>query len=128
MSQLAFRSGSLSEYFAGVGVKSVTGTEVDPSVSRGHEFQGVDTFRAFLGTPAKKVSVPIKWIWLSDDEAPLMLPLTGTWYDSRRGKSHRGAEYRLYYPAAAEDVVYRSRARDTLFLCMLKDGSLLALL
>jgi hypothetical protein len=122
------QAGSLSEYFAGVGVKTVTGTEVDPQVSRGHEFQGVDTFRAFVGTPAEKTRVPVKWVWLSDDEPPLVLSLDGTWYDSRRGKSHRGAEYRLYYPAAAEDVVYRARQGDTLFLCMTREGQLLALL
>jgi hypothetical protein len=121
-------AGSLSQYFTGVGVKAVTGTEVDPAVSRGHELQGVDDFRAFLGTPAEKVQIPVKWVWLTDDEPPLVLPLTGTWYDSRRGKSHRGPEFRLYYPAAAEDVVYRSRAGDTLFLCMPHEGDLLALL
>lgn len=122
------KSGSLSQYFAGIGVKSVTGTEVDPHVSRGHEFQGVDSFRAFLGTPADKTIVPVKWVWLSDDEPPLVVPVTATWYDSRRGKGHRGPEYRLYYPSTAEDVVYRSRPDDTLFLCMTHDGSLLALL
>lgn len=103
------QSGSLSHYFAGVGVKTVTGTEVDPEVSRSHEFQGVDSFRAFLGLPADKVRVPVKWVWLSDEEPPLVLAGEGTWYDSRRGKSHRGAEYRLYYPTAAEDVVHRAR-------------------
>lgn len=122
------KSGSLSQYFAGVAVKSVTATEVDAEVSRGHEFQGVDSFRAFLGMPAEKVKVPVKYVWLSDEEAPLVLPLSGTWYDSRRGKGNRGPEYRLYYPAAAEDVVYRAKPGDTLFLCMARDGSLLALL
>ena len=122
------QSGSLSQYFKGVGAKSVTGTEVDPAVSRGHEFQGVDSFRAFLGTPADKTRVPVKWVWLSDEEAPLMLSGEGTWYDSRRGKSHRGAEYRLYYPASAEEVVYRARDGDTLFLGQTRDDQLLALL
>ena len=122
------QAGSLSEYFAGVGVKAVTGTEVDPSISRGHEFQGVDTFRAFLGTPSEKTPVPVKWVWLSDEEAPLVLPLNGTWYDSRRGKGHRGPEYRLYYPAGAGEVVFRARAGDTLFLCQTREGGLLALL
>jgi hypothetical protein len=121
-------AGSLSQYFAGVGVKIVTGTEVDPRVSRGHEFQGVDSFRAFLGLPADKVRVPVKWVWLSDEEPPLVLAEEGTWYDSRRGKSHRGAEYRLYYPTAAEDVVHRARDGDTLFLCMTRGEELLALL
>lgn len=122
------QAGSLSQYFAGVGVKTVTGTEVDPAVSRGHEFQGVDSFRAFLGTPAEKTRVPAKWVWLSDDEPPLVFSGDGTWYDSRRGKSHRGAEYRLYYPVAAEEVVHRARDGDALFLCMARDGQLLALL
>lgn len=119
---------SLTEYFSGVGVKRLTGTEVNPAVSRGHEFQGVDSFRAFLGAPAGKVPVPVKWVWLSDDEAPLVLTVPGTWYDSRRGKGHRGPEYRLYYPTAAEDVVYRARADDTLFLCQTREQDLLALL
>lgn len=121
------KAGSLSGYFTGVGVKSLTGTEIDPAVSRGHELQGVDSFREFLGTPSDKVTIPVKWVWLSDEEAPLVLPLGGTWYDSRRGKSHRGPEYRLYYPASAEEVVYRARPGDTLFLCMPQEGDLLAL-
>jgi len=28
----------------------------------------VDTFRAFLGEPADKTRVPVKWVWLSDEE------------------------------------------------------------
>lgn len=122
------QAGSLSQYFVGVGVKRVTGTEVNPAVSRGHEFQGVDSFRAFLGTPSEKSSVPVKWVWLSDEETPLVLPLHGTWYDSRRGQGHRGPEYRLYYPAAAEEIVYQARPGDTLFLCLTRDNGLLALL
>ena len=103
------------------------GTEVDPKVSRGHELQGVDDFRAFIGTPTDKVSIPVIYAWLSDAAEPIALSLDGTWYDSRRGKSHRGPEYRLYYPAAAEEVVRRARAGDRLVLCMPKDGRLLAL-
>lgn len=122
------KSGSLSQYFAGVGAKTLTGTEVDPAVSRGHEFQGVDSFRAFLGTPAEKMRVSVQWVWLSDEEPPLVLQAEGTWYDSRRGKSHRGAEYRLYYPAAAEEVVHKARDGDTLFLCQTREGELLALI
>ena len=57
----------------------------------------------------------------------MMADLTGTWYDSRRGQLHREPEYRLYYPAAAEEVVYHARAGDTLFLCQSRSGPLLAL-
>lgn len=122
------QAGSLSQYFTGVGVKSVTATEIDPEVSNGHEFQGVDTFRAFLGTPAENTGVPVKWVWLSDDDTPLVVPLTGTWYNSRKRQPHRTAEYRLYYPAPAEEVVYCARPGDTLFLCQTRDGELLALM
>lgn len=122
------KSGSLSQYFAGVGVKTVTGTEVDTEVSRSHEFQGVDSFRAFLGLPAEKTRVPVKWVWLSDEEPPLVLSGEGTWYDSRKGKAHRTPEDRLYYPVAAEEVVHRARDGDTLFLCMTRGNELLALL
>ena len=71
-------AGYLSQYFTGVGVKSVTATEVDPTVSRGHEFQGVDGFRTFLGALGERAQLPVKWVWLSDEEAPLVLPLSGT--------------------------------------------------
>lgn len=122
------QSGSLSQYFTGVGVKAVTGTEVDPAVSRGHEFQGVDSFRAFIGTPTERIHVPVRYAWLTDEDPPLFLSSEGTWYDSRRGKSHRGPEYRLYYPVAVEDVVHRASDGDTLFMCMDREGMLLALL
>ena len=55
------RKGYLSEYFEGVGVKKLTPTEVDPTVSRGHELQGVDVFRVFLGTPEEKVYLPTSY-------------------------------------------------------------------
>lgn len=122
------KQGSLSDYFVGVGAKVLKGTEVDPAVSRGHELQGVSDFRAFLGSPSEKVKLPVSYIWLSDDDAPERLDLTGTWYDSRRGQTHREPEYRLYYPAAAESVIYRAKAGDTLFLCQPKEGALLALM
>ncbi|GJG98556.1 type II restriction endonuclease [Cupriavidus pauculus] len=121
------KQGALSDYFAGVGTKILQGTEIDPAVSNGHELQGIDVFRAFLGTPTEKASIPVTYVWLEDDAEPASLARHGTWYDSRRGKSHRGAEYRLYYPAAAEDVVYRAKAGDRLFLCKPQEGPLLAL-
>jgi hypothetical protein len=121
--------GYLSEYFAGAGAKVLRGTEVDPAVSRGHEFQGVDAFRLFLGTPTGKEQVPVTYIWMDDEQdEPDRLELQGTWYDSRRGKGHRGPEYRLYYPAAAEPVVHRAREGDTLFLCMTAERRVLAIL
>lgn len=71
--------------------------------------------------------MPVRYVWLDDEDDPFSLDLTGTWYDSRRGKGHRGPEYRLYYPAAAEPVVHRSRQGDSLFLCQPREGPLLAI-
>ncbi|RFP08002.1 MULTISPECIES: type II restriction endonuclease [unclassified Duganella] len=122
------KQGELSDYFDGIGTKLLQGTEVDPSVSRGHEFQGVSDFRAFLGSPEAKTSIPVTYVWLSDEMEPASVALTGTWYDSRRGQSHREPEYRLYYPAASEEVVHRASAGDRLFLCKPKSGPLLAVL
>lgn len=121
------KQGSLSDYFIGVGTKTLRGTEVDPKVSRGHELQGVDNFRAFLGAPSGKNRIQVTYAWLSDDGEPIGLPLEGTWYDSRGNQPHRTPEYRLYYPAASEDVVYRAKAGDRLFLCQTRDATLVAL-
>lgn len=121
--------GYLSGYFIGAGAKVLRGTEVDPDVSRGHEFQGVDIFCAFIGMPEERETIPVTYIWMNDEqEAPLRLDLTATWYNSRQKQPHRTPEYRLYYPAAAESVVYRAKAGDTLFLCMTAERRVLAIL
>lgn len=119
--------GALSDYFIGAGAKVLKDTEVNPAVSNGHELQGIAQFRIFLGAQAQAEVLPVTYVWLSDETPPVALPLTGTWYDSRKGKIHRKAEYRFYYPAAAEDIVYQAKAGDTLFLCQPKNGPLLAL-
>jgi hypothetical protein len=121
------KAGALADYFDGVGTKILMGTEIDPKVSHGHELQGVSDFRAFLGSPGEKTEIPVTYVWLADDAEPLSVPDKGTWYDSRRGKAHRDPEYRLYYPAAVDDLVHRTVAGDRLFLCKPKDGPLLAL-
>lgn len=121
------KQGALSDYFIGAGVKVLKGTEVDPAVSHGHELQGINAFRKFLGSAAGKEELPVTYVWLSDDEPPVVRPLKGTWYDSRKGQPRRSAEYRFYYPPEAEEIVYRARAGDTLFLAQPRQGPLIAL-
>ena len=118
------KKGHLSTHFAGVGVKSLSATEVDPAVSRGHELQGVDAFQTFLGVPTEKRKIPARYVWLSDDDEPLSHEGEVTWYDSRRGQLGREPEPRLYYPKASEGVVYRARPGDTLFVCYEKSDGL----
>ena len=119
--------GELADYFEGVGAKRLSSHEVDPKVSRGHEFQGVDPFRRFIGTPTEKTRIPVTYIWLDDDEQ-ISVQSGATWYDSRAGKAHRGPEFRLYYLKAAEEVVYRAKDGDTLFLARTREGQLLAII
>jgi restriction endonuclease EcoRII-like protein len=121
------KEGHLSEYFLGVAAKTLKATEVDRETSHGHEYQGVDAFREFLGSPTDKQSIQVTYVWLSDEEAPLKVAGLGTWYDSRKNQLHRVPEYRLYYPKAAEDVVYRAEPGDTLFFCLRRNGHLLAI-
>jgi len=118
------KRGSLSTYFAGVGVKSLSATEIDPTVSRGHELQGVDAIQAFLGVPVEKRRIQARYVWLSDDEDPLIFEGEVTWYDSRKGKVARDPEPRLYYPKASEPVVYRAKPGDTLFVCLGRDETI----
>ena len=118
------KRGSLSTYFAGVGVKSLSATEIDPAVSRGHEFQGVDAIQAFLGVPIDKRRLQARYVWLSDDEDPLIFEGEVTWYDSRKGKVARDPEPRLYYPKASEPVVYSAKPGDTLFVCLGRDETI----
>lgn len=120
-------SGSLSDYFVGVGVKSLSSTEVDPNVANGHELQGIAQFRRFLGEGSQRDELPVTYVWLSDEEPAVSLELTGTWYNSRRKTPKRAAEYRFYYPVEAERVVYRAKAGDTLFICQPRNAALLVL-
>ena len=122
------KQGALADYFQGVGTKLLRGTEVDPNVSRGHELQGVSDFRVFLGSPLEKTKIPVTYVWINDDmEEPISSALTGTWYNSRRDQIGRDPEYRLYYPVASEEIVYRARAGDRLFLCQTNDSTLVAI-
>lgn len=111
------KRGALSDYFAGVGVKSLSGTEVDPEVSNGHEIQGINMFRKFIGDVSEAEALPVRFVWLTDEEQPVSIETTATWYDSRKNQPHRNPEYRFYYNPKAEEVVHKASQGDSLFLC-----------
>lgn len=122
------KRGNLADHFVGVGVKRLSGTEVDPRVSNGHEFQGTRVLQAFLGMPADRMVLPTRYIWLTDDAEPEALDSTATWYNSRANQAHRSAEPRLLYTAEAEPIVYRAAEGDTLFVCLTKAQTLLIII
>ncbi len=118
----------IADYFAGVGVKTLTPHEIDPSVSNGHEFQGIKAPEAFLGTPAAGEKFPAKYLYLSDGEPPLRVDSSATWYDCRLRDPKRNAEGRILYPAEVEDLVFKAKVGDTLFVCLTRERGLMLLL
>lgn len=86
---------TLSKYFTGIGAKRLSSVEVIPDSSNQHEFNGINEFRAILGT--EKIRFKGKFIYLPDieqeaieDEGIL------TWYDAREKHPSR-TEFRIYY-------------------------------
>lgn len=86
--------GYLSQYFDGVAVKDLSAVEVNLTVSNQHEFNGVSSLRKILGESRKRYST--KFMYLTDDDDPVIDDGFLTWYNAREGKS-RSAEYRLYF-------------------------------
>ena len=62
-------------------------------------------------------------MYLSDDDAPAVADLETTWYDARRNKPNRSAEWRLYY--AACEPIRMARPGDLMCFGMLRDNRLL---
>lgn len=122
------KQGHLADFFSGVGVKKLSGTELDPRVSNGHEFQGTKVLQSFLGLPSSPQRLPCTYMWLTDEDPPVRYEGTATWYDSRANQPHRNPEPRLLYTAESEGVVRSAVDGDSLFVCLRKEGRLLILL
>ncbi len=122
------KKGLLSQYFTGFGYKVLAATEVDPSTSRGHEFQGIKPFQNIFGT--EKQIFNCTFIHLSDRHETGILSQTGTltWYDSREDQPHRSAEYRLYYPSEATIVQEYARAGDLVVIARKNEGDLFVII
>lgn len=119
--------GALNEYFVGVAWKRLSAHEVDPSVSRGHEFQGVEALRELLGTESRRTFVTT-YLILADDEPVTSVQSSGEWYDSRERQLHRAPEWRLYYPDSVGQIQLQMRAGDLLVMALMKNGELVVLL
>ncbi|WP_170755615.1 type II restriction endonuclease [Ruegeria lacuscaerulensis] len=122
--------GVLSDFFEGAGAKVLSEVEVNRNSSNQHEFQGVSSFRRFLGTPEEKKEYTTTFYWLTDEPnlEPVKVKSFCTWSDVRRSKAGRSPEYHLYYAAASETVVNKARAGDQLVLARKSDGELIAIL
>jgi len=118
---------NIGDYFQGFAVKVLADVDVNRLSSNQHEFNGSKAFRELLGTPVGKNYLPTRMAYLDDDleEMPEMFETSLTWYDTRENHPTRGAEYRLLYLSAAEHIIYRAEAGDTLFLAKEEDGNLI---
>ena len=118
--------GILSDFFEGVGAKYLTEVEINKLRSNQHEFQGVSSFRRFLGKSAEKIRFLSTFHWLDDEEdkEPAISNSFCTWSDVRRNNPARSPEYHLYYSAESEAVVHRAKAGDLLVIAKTKEQSL----
>lgn len=113
---------NLSSIFSGVAVKRLTAVEVESRTSNQHEFQGIGKLRDILGRPSEKKVFPAKFILVDDDEESMSLDSELTWYDARINQPHRSPEYRLYYPAVADQILHKCKPGDLIVFALHNNG------
>ena len=106
------RRGHLSEYFEGVGVKTLSVVDTTPSRSNQHEVGTTKEMRHFLGSERRRFEVT--YLWLGGEQESITDSGAATHYDTRENQPHRSPEWRLYYPS--NPVTESMAAGDTLFL------------
>jgi hypothetical protein len=132
------KAGYLSEFFTGVGVKTLSVVEADPTRSRQHEFNGAKPLVAIFGEGNEKQNFDALFIYLSDsDDEPIVAQGSLTWYNSRVPKpttKKRAPEYRLYFPtnqvstvaAAGDLLVVARRPNNSVLVVIAQGGSTIA--
>lgn len=102
----------LEDYFDGAAGKYLSAVETDPTRSNQHEFNGVTPLAGLLGQPPSGGRVfSASYVYLDDEDEPLVVDGTATWYDARERHPTR-TEYRFYYPG--NEVMMRAAAGDYL--------------
>lgn len=120
------KSGHLSDYFRQIAWKHLSAVDADQHRSHQHEFGGVGNLRQMLGDDDRR-NIPTTFIYLTDDDPePLREQAWLSWYDTRRRQSHRGPEYRLYFP----DTIVSNNATegDLLIIGVRPDDTLMAII
>ncbi len=96
----------LTDLFQKVAIKRLSKVETDPVISNQHELNGVKKLVEIFGIPTSKMTLPARFIYLSDTEEENIFDQLSefthsengyvTWYDARHAHATR-TEYRLYY-------------------------------
>lgn len=118
--------------YVGFAWKRLSSHEIDPDVSNGHEFQGVNGLSLLLGSEQRS-EIPADYYLINDDDsgAPSTekaLRSTSSWYDSRKNVTGRSAEWRLYYPADAGMIQQNCNMGDLMLIGLRKNGNLSVML
>lgn len=113
--------GYLTEYFLGVGVKTLSSVDANPAASNQHEIGITKPMRNFMGEKENRFSS--NFIWLGDENESVVEYGDATYYDSRANNPDRSAEWRLYYPS--NSVTELMNEGDTLFLALRPNDALL---
>ena len=118
------KAGYLSEYFTAIAAKQLSAVEADFSRSHQHEFNGSEPLKKMFGRSAEKQIFQARFIYLTDNDLdPVTADGQMSWYDSRKGQTHRAPEYRLYFPTTS--VSECMSEGDLLVLGRRPDGSVL---
>ncbi|WP_198023130.1 type II restriction endonuclease [Mesorhizobium sp. LSHC414A00] len=127
---MTIRRGLLSDHFEGVAVKCLALVDANPESSNQHEVTGSEPLVRILGHDDRKFPkggadhrFPATYIWLGGEQEALSEEGWLSWYDSRRNRPKRSAEWRLYYQGNA--VTLMMKPGDILFLARKLDGHLL---
>ncbi|MBI3523413.1 MAG: restriction endonuclease [Betaproteobacteria bacterium] len=121
------KKGYLSQYFDGVAIKTLSAVEADRTRSNQHEYNATRDMLDFMGRPSEKTPLDARFLYLNDDDAePVPEDAFLTLYDSRKGQSHRSAEYRFYFPTT--NVSNNASEGDLLAIAKRRDGGLLVII
>lgn len=108
---------NLAKYFISTASKYLSAVEINKNRSNQHEFNGVSNIKQILGSE-KLPNVLTKFLYLSDEESDVRLDSgTISWYDSRKNKPSRSAEFRLYY---SENMAMREANEGDLLVIALR--------
>jgi hypothetical protein len=122
------KPGYLSEFFAGVALKTMSAVEADPARSHQHEINGVQELIRIFGRAREKNSLPARFVYLDDSDQPIVEEATVTWYDARLLHPKR-SEHRMYFPrttvsqcAAEGDLLVIGKPQEGPVLVIIAQG------
>lgn len=122
------KAGYLSQFFAAVAIKTLSAVEVDKARSNQHEYNGNKELIRVFGRATEKHVLPARFIYLTDEDAPVVEDATVTWYDARLNHPAR-TEHRLYFPttsvsqsAAEGDLLVVGRRQNGAVLVVVAEG------